>query len=425
MLLFLEYILCFIELLILSLFLSKVFQMRFSNLLSLVLILFFALIDLYISIYLKGLLSNILLLLVLYLYSLIAFKSVIYKNLFLTTLFYLFEGLVSLMTINIFAVIYNQDTDILMTGTNIRYLCGLANKVITSLPLILFRQKFSSFLDPKIDKRYNVVLFLSVFSLSICLLIGYDISLQNVEMYVKIVMLFLIIVLAISLLLVTILNFMHTKALVRLAEFEILNKNRMILDEWYSEVKNNQEEISKIKHDIKNILSSLKTLINYEDNVGAVKLIEEVVNAGDLNKTIRWTNNVLFDSIVYRKLYKNSNVFFKIKPGTLPSYLSNLDTSLLFSNLFDNSIEAAEKSKEKKIEVCLDYNAIGYTVHIVNSTNNESIDFNTTTKMDFSNHGYGMKVIRGIIEKYHAHIVYSINDGQVEIFIQFPSDFYD
>ena len=83
--------------------------------------------------------------------------------------------------------------------------------------------------------------------------------------------------------------------------------------------------------------------------------------------------------------------------------ISFYDFNIILGNLLDNSIEAAEQTEEKYIKIYITYRKHKLNIEIHNTTNNK-VDMNNvkTTKKDTVNHGYGIKNIKEILNKYES-----------------------
>ncbi len=85
------------------------------------------------------------------------------------------------------------------------------------------------------------------------------------------------------------------------------------------------------------------------------------------------------------------------------------DLCRLFANILDNAIESAALSGEKyaHIKAKLD---MGY---IFISSQNSSLPIKSlkTTKRDRENHGFGIKIIKDITEKYDGKAEFTANDN--------------
>lgn len=171
------------------------------------------------------------------------------------------------------------------------------------------------------------------------------------------------------------------------------------------EIKNMQIRSRSLKHDMKN--HSLVILSYLEE--GKVK--EAKCYTGrildNLNKMYTYINvgNSLMNYILNNKLSKakESGIEIKAEIENLAfEYMESIDFSSLLNNMLDNAIEAAEGSEEKKIEVRIS-NQKGFDSIMVKNSIDISVlennpDFSSTKTGD--SHGFGMKQIRKVTEKY-------------------------
>ena len=107
---------------------------------------------------------------------------------------------------------------------------------------------------------------------------------------------------------------------------------------------------------------------------------------------------------------KEKGLEIKAEIENLPfTYMDSVDFSALLNNILDNAIRGAVASKERKIEVQI-YQQNGMDIVTVKNSIDESVlDKNPTlvsTKKE-AGHGYGMKQIKGIVEKY---------DGMMDVY---------
>ena len=88
------------------------------------------------------------------------------------------------------------------------------------------------------------------------------------------------------------------------------------------------------------------------------------------------------------------------------SFIEPTDLSTILNNLLDNAVEAAEKSKEKFINVKVSLNEHNTKVlTIINSCDNEPVTKNdklVTTKENSSGHGLGIKSVKRTLKNYNG-----------------------
>ena len=96
--------------------------------------------------------------------------------------------------------------------------------------------------------------------------------------------------------------------------------------------------------------------------------------------------------------------------GNLLNFMHSTDVYALFGNLLDNAIECLLQEKDEKriLSVQVNRKNDGCHIHIENYCSKE-IDFEDglplTTKKDKSYHGFGVRSVKYIVEKYHGNIL--------------------
>lgn len=164
------------------------------------------------------------------------------------------------------------------------------------------------------------------------------------------------------------------------------------------------EKIRALKHEFKKHLSMIETLNENGAYRELNKYLQEI-NAGfnQANKYVE-SGNIVIDSILNYKLQEmyEKNMDVETEVVLLEKLdISFYDLNIILGNLLDNSIEAAEQTKEKYINIYISYKKHKLNINIQNTTNNK-VDLKKikTTKKDAINHGYGIKNIIEILNKY-------------------------
>lgn len=174
-----------------------------------------------------------------------------------------------------------------------------------------------------------------------------------------------------------------------------------------------------LKHQIRKITSSAD--INRE----TAKEIEDVISIYD--SAVK-TGNEALDVILTEKSLQCNEENIRITciaDGTALSFMKDADIYTLFGNAIDNAIEAVEKldDKEKRIiglKVKSDENYI--VIHIYNYYNGElqfSEGHPSTSKNDRENHGFGVRSMEKIAEKYSGNLNILAEDNVFHLSITF------
>jgi len=193
------------------------------------------------------------------------------------------------------------------------------------------------------------------------------------------------------------------------------------------------EATRKMGHDINEHLISIAMLDNKNEPLSVSSYIEELL--GISVETILISEEDTGSSIISANLHylKNKYSHFDISfswEGKMPKLkMSDRDLTDLFVNLLKNAFEASSKDDRKKyIEVSIRI-GINDTLHI-KVKNNHGGNFRKngehflTTKKDEENHGFGLKIISEIVEKYRGCLKINNDEREFEIEISFRSDIF-
>lgn len=184
------------------------------------------------------------------------------------------------------------------------------------------------------------------------------------------------------------------------------------------------ETIRMVRHDLTNQFIILKQLAksgNYDqlDNV-----LDRVLKDFDLRTEYVCSGNPALDSLLNYKLFIAEKLGAAITlsvviPVALP--IDSMDMSVILGNLLDNSIEALEKSEEKKLDVALRFDRGILYIGIKNSycgklkkgVDNGKITYHSQ-KADLSVHGIGLSSVEKRVEKYNGLLEFKGHSGLFE-----------
>ena len=204
-----------------------------------------------------------------------------------------------------------------------------------------------------------------------------------------------------------------------IAEFELLDrqskyvKDRLELDflkenmssqiAHYEAVYNSQQEIRKIKHDSKNAYTAVLAQIKNGKMEEVKKYLNDTITVLNSSDRIVNTNHPAIDALIQSKLDKcdEKNIKTDFKYFYNEEILVNeIELSVILGNLLDNAIEANEKIQSEKyinLLISVQNSEINITMENPYEQSNEDLK---TTKKDRHSHGYGIKSITAIAEKY-------------------------
>ncbi|MCR5102780.1 MAG: GHKL domain-containing protein [Butyrivibrio sp.] len=186
-----------------------------------------------------------------------------------------------------------------------------------------------------------------------------------------------------------------------------------------------QELINTINiktHDLKKQIRYFK---NHENEIG--DFLDDVENTVLLYDSIVHTNNDTLSAILTEKsmiCHKEKIPFTCIADGTGIEFIKELDVYTLFANLMDNAIEASLEVPEGNRSISLIVKKQSGFISIVEENMYEKPPvvqdgFFKTIKDDVSNHGFGLKSMNEIVDKYNGNIKFEVNDNKFKVNILF------
>ena len=210
-------------------------------------------------------------------------------------------------------------------------------------------------------------------------------------------------------------DYVESKARLAFADEQI--KNQLT---HYEELYRYQSEIRTFRHDIKNKLLSVSGLLADGQAETAIDAIKgEVDFLDEANNGIINSGNPAIDAVLQSKLliaeHKGINFTYSVKiSGKINIDL--LELGVLIGNALDNALEATEaleNDADKTIFLSLITMGGRIVISVENPVKSE-VDTQriVTAKADKNNHGYGIKSIRTIAQKYDGDALVSC-DGNI------------
>jgi Signal transduction histidine kinase regulating citrate/malate metabolism len=177
-------------------------------------------------------------------------------------------------------------------------------------------------------------------------------------------------------------------------------------------VKDLNEQVKKLKHDLKHVLGMVSALIKNQQYDEAQTLLVEYTATVNQVALVIQSGNILLDFLLNEKLFqaKTENIQFEPQIQKINySFISDMDLCIVLGNLLDNAFENCT-AKERK--VCLEMSIMNQYLRIIvrNKTagfvlvNNPELK---STKNNKTFHGYGIKSIRSIVKKYDGYLEFT------------------
>ncbi|MCM1285385.1 MAG: GHKL domain-containing protein [Acetobacter sp.] len=311
------------------------------------------------------------------------------------------------ITLNLMNVLFNQNGLAYRSSEAQLLIGGIMSKAVYFLFLKIF-QRFKGLSQKENTKAIPFYMYIYPFSVIVIIVLLFNlINTINATDNQKYQIMMIALLLLISVIATFIMYNNTLKKDIELAEVKQAFDKQQTDKEYYQILEHQNEEMRVFAHDIKNHLSSIKSL-------SASKQVDEYIDKiqTDLKKysPAGNTGNKILDLIInkYRVLCEINETNFDtiIKTANL-SFIDDNDLSSLINNILSNALEAAEKSEEKKITLSI--NSVN-NFQVLTCTNScdtppkSNGDILITTKHNAKLHGYGTKSITRISNKYNGSL---------------------
>jgi hypothetical protein len=197
----------------------------------------------------------------------------------------------------------------------------------------------------------------------------------------------------------------------------------------YSQYQIQEENMALVNqkyHDLKHQILALKAGSSEENQEYLDQMLDEIRHY----ETSYQTGNKVLDTILTSEAMKCQARGIEltcVADGSILSFMNPMDVSSLFGNALDNAIEGAEKipdKNERLIHLTVDKQKSFVRIFVENRYIGK-IRFRhnlpLTSKADTNFHGFGIKSMKSIAEKYGGSIVAVAEDGWFKLSILIPS----
>lgn len=198
----------------------------------------------------------------------------------------------------------------------------------------------------------------------------------------------------------------------------LLDKKRSEYSQKYAQiVKEQYDQTRRLRHDMKQYTESLSTLLRTEKYVSALDLIDKQIESLSKVETIIDVDNDFVNAILNTKLTyaKSLNIDVICSIMKNISGIDDLDLCYLLGNMLDNAVSAAEKCDPELRLIEVNIFSVGSRLIILvkNSITSSVLAGNPklkSSKPNLDNHGFGVKTIRSIADKYLGDVYFYEED---------------
>lgn len=214
-------------------------------------------------------------------------------------------------------------------------------------------------------------------------------------------------------------NQYHQKKNMEFTEIQLLLQKESDSARYYKMLNVQNENQRILIHDIKKHLQSIELLNEQKEYAKISAYIRQLVRSPDLKESSRVCDHEMLNSILCRYMQQctDSHITFHadIRSGTT-DFIADNDLTSLFCNLLDNAIAAAGIIPDSFIEITTSKRekTSFVVITVINSCRKNPFLHKDrqlhTNKTDKNRHGFGLKSIRKVVNKYHGNMQMYYND---------------
>lgn len=198
-------------------------------------------------------------------------------------------------------------------------------------------------------------------------------------------------------------------------------KNRAV-EQQYQELEDAYQKYRCIIHDQKHMLSFIQECIENKDLNGIAAYVADNQKKFRDEEKKFWTGIDVLDKTITMKKRKMDalDINFELDASVDDTIINTTDLVIILSNLFDNAIDAAVKSKEKKI--CLRIKNINDVLMMkMWNTSTRIPDVKrgkfVTDKLEAESHGWGIESVKRLVKRYDGNITFKYDSDFFQVII--------
>lgn len=327
--------------------------------------------------------------------------------------FTLFIIIIGIENIILFAMMiaFNQPIPVFAQNTIYRLVAVLASKIVLLYFVVWTESKmtkdYAAHLNPNL-----IILALSFFFTVIA---GMVILLKMYESNFQVLGIANLLILCLTLIcwLAIFIYEIILKLSQKLIETNLLNQQKYYEIKYAETVEDAVDEMKRLRHDFSNHMNCIMGFLGNELYDDLIKYVEKLADPFYKIDEIIVTDNSTISAIIYAKylIAKGQGIELVVKSDyESPVLIQNIELCILIGNVLDNAIEACRKNEKNKRTITLrirtrknwlmiDCENYVDVSHLIIEKGNY-----ITNKFDKSIHGYGLKNIKTVVDKYNGNM---------------------
>ncbi len=296
----------------------------------------------------------------------------------------------------------------------------LFGSTVTKLIFFTFCKVISRFLEKESKSTKSLFLFCVPVLTLLCSVMVMSLSdYHNINRFYMVVMVF-----AVSIMIINVVVFVVHENYIKNAEeterLRLLEQKKRLDYEHYRILQESYNNSRILVHDIKhnmNIISAMAEngdIESLKDYVRSMNITSKYISG------INITGNKIIDVVIYQatEKCKKRDISFSFNSSNINfSFMNEADICCILSNLLDNAIESAEKSKGKTIDVefYAKEDRSMLFIEIKNSCDTVPLIKDNkyiTSKKEKDKHGIGMYSVKRAVSEYDGFVDFDYDDDK-------------
>lgn len=198
---------------------------------------------------------------------------------------------------------------------------------------------------------------------------------------------------------------------------QLLEKQMKQTTEYYNELVEKEKDTRKFRHDIRNLLIGLYSLIRENKNDKALEYINELQEMTSHGSSKYSSGNFIADAIITSKSHRavKSDINIELN-GYMPAdKVADSDIVIIISNLLDNAIEACEKMEGQKTIVVNSFLKKNIWILLIANPSKKveikGVNSILTSKAETDIHGFGLSNVNKVAQKYNGDFSLEYDEG--------------
>lgn len=320
----------------------------------------------------------------------------------------------------IFMIIF-KDSHVLVNTTPEAYAIGIfLSKFFVFVIILIFEARRQSITTSNLSTKYLLLLSVLPITTVILSVLMYQVILVIDSAGIKLTFVIANILLILSNAITF--EIIHKQERLAKAEYELklLKNNVDEQTKHYEDLQSSQNEIRKIRHDIKNVCVGAIAEMNAGNLASAIELLNNNIDIVEQSNKVIDTGHPAIDTIVENKLQKceDLNIFTDLhyRYNNVIN-INEIEVAVIVGNILDNAIEACQKITDDRKEI---WGTIASdNQNIIIEIMNTAIDSNDfkTSKTDKKSHGFGLSSISHIAKKHKGYAKFEFDNNEFRSFV--------